>query len=138
MSKRTATKNFESSLNVIAARAEADKIAQQFGKLLNLSVQIDDLGEDVICSPSYGWLTVNDTDEIKDDRDSRFVFQYSAHNSIGNFTISVIPSDNQIELMTEDGLAIDPSDCSMFEADCPQDGAFKISKWSKFDLSSIA
>lgn len=23
------------------------------------------------------------------------------------------------------------------EADCPQDGAFKISKWNKFDLSSI-
>mgnify|MGYP003299573087 CR=1 FL=1 len=67
MSKRTATK-FESSLNVIAARAEADNIAHQFGKLLNLSIQIDDLGEDVICSPSYGWLTVNDTDEIKDDR----------------------------------------------------------------------
>lgn len=66
------------------------------------------------------------------------MFQYSAHNSIGNFTIYVIPSDNQIELMTEGGLAIDPSDGSTFGADCPQDGAFKISKWNKFDLSSIA
>ena len=56
--------SFESDLDVDSARAAANRIAQRFGRMMDANVRPDDLGDDVIDSPRYGWLSVDRTDEI--------------------------------------------------------------------------
>lgn len=125
--------SFESDLDVDSARAAANRIAQQFGRMIGADVRPDDLGDDVIDSPRYGWLSVDRTDEIADDPEARFVFQYSVGDGFGAL---VVPSDNAVELMTEGGYAVDPSG-ETFEADTAVDGSFPLSDWEGFDLSMV-
>lgn len=131
--KNTVIRNtFEANLDVNGARNAANQIIAQLSQMLNISAQPDDLGDDVISSPMNGWLTINDVEDINEDPDSRFAFQYS----MGEFTAIVLPSDNSVELIIHDDV-IDPSGNFILDAECPQDGAFKISKWKKFDPSTI-
>ena len=125
--------SFESDLDVDSARAAANRIAKQFGRIVGANVRPDDLGDDVIDSPLYGWLSVDRADEIADDPEARFVFQYTIGSG---FSILVVPSDNAVELMTDDGYAVDPSG-EIFEADTTIDGSFPLSDWKDFDLSMV-
>lgn len=125
--------SFESDLDEAGARAAADRLAKQFGRMIGATVRPDDLGGDVIESPRYGWLSVDRADEIADDPDARFVFQYSVGD---DFSALVVPSNNSVELMTEGGYAVDPSG-ETFEADTAVDGAFPLSDWEGFDLSMV-
>ena len=131
--RRKKFESFESDLDVDRARAAANRIAQRFGRMMDANVRPDDLGDDVIDSPRYGWLSVDRTDEITDDPEARFVFQYTLGSG---FSILVVPSDNAVELMTDDGYAVDPSG-EMFEADTTVDGSFPLSDWKDFDLSMV-
>lgn len=125
--------SFESDLDEAGARAAANRIANQFGRMVGADVRPDDLGDDVIDSPRYGWLSVDHTDEIADDPEARFVFQYTLGSDFG---ILVVPSNNAVELMTDSGYAVDPSG-ETFEADTAVDGAFPLSDWRGFDLSMV-
>lgn len=131
--RRKKFESFESDLDVDSARTAANRIAKQFGRMMGANVRPDDLGDDVIDSPRYGWLSVDRTDEIADDPEARFVFQYTLGSG---FSILVVPSDNAVELMTDDGYAVDPSG-EIFEADTTVDGSFQLSDWRDFDLSMV-
>lgn len=137
MAKQVAVKNesFESDLDVDGARAAADRIADQFCGMIGVSgATPDDLGHDVIESPMYGWLTVNDTDEIAEDPDARFAFQYSLDGE--DYTIVVHPSDNAVCLMNDGGEYIDPKG-RPFTSDMADLVAYPLSKWKGFDLSMV-
>ena len=121
--------SFESDLDEAGARAKADQMAKEFSRVTGMADFSFDNVKDVISSPYYGWLGTDQVDEINEDPDSRFAFQYS--NS--KFTIYVIPTDNTIELLNDDGLTIDPSTGRKvnYDVDTPQDGAFPMSAWAK-------
>ena len=128
--------SFESDLDVDGARDAADRIANQFCRMIGVSgATPDDLGHDVIESPMYGWLTVNDTDEIEEDPDARFAFQYSLDGT-DDYTIIVYPSDNAVCLMNDGGEYIDPKG-RPFTSDMADLVAYPLSKWRGFDLSMI-
>lgn len=131
--KNESANSFEGRLDEDGARVAADRIIKQFGKLVNKRFLYEDLDGLSLYSPMYGWLSLDDTEEIEEDPDTRFVFQYGTNG----YTAMVIPSDNAVELMTDGGYAVDPSNGSTFEADCPQDGAFNLAKWRRFDLSMV-
>lgn len=138
MAKPATVKNesFESDLDVDGARAAADRIANQFCGMIGVDgATLDDLGHDVIESPMYGWLTVNDTDEIAEDPDARFAFQYSLDGTDG-YAIVVHPTDNSVNLINEDGYSIDPAG-HPFSSDSADLVAYPLSKWKGFDLSMI-
>ena len=78
--KSVKNESFETDLDLEGARAAADRIAKQFGRMLGVNVTPDDLGHDVILSPMYGWLTLNDTDEIEED----FIFSKFIEDKIYN------------------------------------------------------
>ena len=136
-SKKTVkNESFESDLDVDGARAAASRIANQFCRMIGVSgATPDDLGHDVIESPMYGWLTVNDTDEIEEDLDARFAFQYSLDGT-DDYTIIVYPSDNAVCLMNYGGEYIDPKG-RPFTSDMADLVAYPLSKWKGFDLSMV-
>jgi hypothetical protein len=126
---------FESDLDVDGARATANRIANQFCRMIGVSgATLDDLGHNVIESLMYGWLIVNDTDEIAEDPDARFAFQYSLDGE--DYTIIVHPTDNSVNLINEDGYSIDPAG-HPFSSDSADLVAYPLSKWKGFDLSMI-
>jgi hypothetical protein len=121
--------SFESNFDKVGARDRADQMAKEFARVTGMAdFSLDDTVE-VISSPLNGWLTIDQVDEISEDPNSRFVFRYS--NS--KFTIYVIPTDNTVELLNDDNLAIDPATGMPvdYDVDTPQDGAFPMSVWAK-------
>lgn len=138
LNSKKAVKNesFESDLDVDGARVSANRIANQFCRMIGVSgATPDDLGHDVIESPMYGWLTVNDTDEIEEDPDARFAFQYSLDGTDG-YTIIAYPSDNAVCLMNDGGEYIDPKG-RPFSSDMADLVMYPLSKWRGFNLSMV-
>lgn len=134
--KSVKNESFESDLDLAGARHTANRIANQFCRMIGVSgATPDDLGHDVIESPMYGWLTVNDIDEIEEDPDARFAFQYSLDGT-DDYTIIVYPTDNAVNLISEDGYSIDPKG-RPFSSDMADIVAFTLPKWKGFDLSMI-
>ena len=127
---------FESGLNVDGANAEADRIADQFCRMIGVSgaTQVDH-GHDVMNSPMYGWLTINDIDEIEEDPDARFAFEYSLDDT-DDYTITVYPTDKKVCLMNYGGEYIDPKG-RPFTSDMGDIVAYPLSKWNGFDLSMV-
>lgn len=121
--------SFESDLDEAGAKAKADRMAAEFANITGMASFSYDDSKDVIASPYYSWLSIDQVDEINEDPDSRFAFQYS--NS--KFTIYVIPTDNTVELLNDDGMVIDPATGRPLDSDVdvPQDGAFPLSVWAK-------
>ena len=126
--------SFESDLYDVGARATANRIAAQFGRMLGISVRPDDYGEDVIQSPMFGWLPVTAVEEIESDPDARFAFHYVLGDE--DFSIDVYPSDNAVNLITEDGYSVDPSGRLTNPGDGVSD-AFPLRMWKGFDLSMV-
>ena len=126
--------SFESDLDEDSARAAADRIAAQFGKMLGVSVTPDDYGNDVVNSPMYGWLPTSAVDEIEEDPDARFGFHYNLDD--GEFGIEVYPTDNAVNLINEDGYSVDPAG-RFFSSDMADIVAFPLRKWKGFDLSMV-
>ena len=128
--------SFESDLDVDGARVSANRIADQFCRIICVrGATLDDLGHNVIESPMYGWLTINDTDEIEEDPDARFAFQYSLDGT-DDYAIIVHPSDNSVNLINGDGYSIDPKG-RLFSSDSADLVAYPLSKWKGFDLSMV-
>lgn len=126
--------SFESDLDDVGARATANRIAAQFGRMLCVSVRPDDYGEDVIQSPIYGWLPVTAVEEIESDPDARFAFHYVLGD--GDFSIDVYPSDNSVNLINEDGYSVDPKG-KLIDPVGDVSDAFPLRRWKGFDLSMI-
>lgn len=126
--------SFESELDETGARVAANRIAKQFSRMLGVSVRPSDYGEDVINSPMFGWLPVSAVDEITEDQDARFVFHYVLGD--GDFEFDVYPSDNAVNLISEDGYSVDPSG-RLLSSDDADIAAFPISMWKGFDLSMV-
>ena len=126
--------SFESDLDDVGARATANRIAAQFGRMLGVSVRPDDYGEDVIQSPIYGWLPVTAVEEIESDPDARFAFHYVLGD--GDFSIDVYPSDNSVNLINEDGYSVDPTG-RLLSSDDSVVTAFPLRRWKGFDLSMV-
>lgn len=126
--------SFESDLDEDGARAAANRIAAQFGKMLGVSVTPDDYGNDVVNSPMYGWLPVSAVDEIAEDTDARFGFHYNLDD--GEYGIEVYPTGNAVNLINEDGYSVDPAG-RLFSSDMADIVAFPLSKWKGFDLSMV-
>ena len=126
--------SFESDLNEDGARAAANRIAAQFGRMVGVSVTPNDSSNDVIESPVYGWLPVSAVDEIADDPDARFGFLYDLDD--GEYSITVYPTDNAVGLFNEDGVAIDPAG-RHFTSDMADIISYPLSKWKNFDFSMI-
>jgi hypothetical protein len=102
--------------------------------MIGESVVPDSLGNDVILSPSYGWLSADQYDEISDDRQyARFAFQYNIKGT--DFDILVFPTENSVELM-RDGYAVDTSG-NEFEGESWYDDAYPLNEWKGFDLSMV-
>lgn len=125
---------FESDLDDVGARATANRIAAQFGRMLGVSVRPDDYGEDVINSPIFGWLPVTAVEEIESDPDARFAFHYVLGDS--DFEIDVYPSDNSVNLINEDGYSVDPTG-RLLSSDDSVVTAFPLRRWKGFDLSMV-
>lgn len=121
--------SFESNFDKVGARTRADQMAKEFARITGMADFSFDDNIEVISSPLNGWLTIDQVDEISEDPNSRFVFRYS--NS--KFTIYVIPTDNTVELLNEDDIAINPATgmAVNYDIDIPQDGAFPMSVWAK-------
>ena len=128
--------SYESNLDVDGARADADRVADQFCRMIGVrGATLDDLGHDVIVSPMYGWLTINDTDEIEEDPDARLAFQYSLDGTDG-YTIIVYPTDRKVCLKNDGGLYIDPKG-RQFTSDMADIVAYPLNMWNRFDLSMV-
>ena len=126
--------SFESELDETGARVAANRIARQFGRMLGVSVRPSDYGEDVINSPMFGWLQVSAVDEIVEDQDARFAFHYVLGD--GDFEFDVYPSDNAVNLITEDGYSVDPTG-RLLSSDDSVVTAFPLRRWKGFDLSMV-
>lgn len=126
--------SFESDLDDVGARATANRIAAQFGRMLGVSVRPDDYGEDVINSPIFGWLPVTAVEEIESDPDARFAFHYVLGD--GDFEFDVYPSDNAVNLINEDGYSVDPTG-RLLSSDDSVVTAFPLRRWKGFDLSMV-
>lgn len=126
--------SFESDLDDVGARASANSIAAQFGRMLGVSVRPDDYGEDVIQSPIFGWLPVTAVEEIESDPDARFAFHYVLGD--GDFSIDVYPSDNSVNLINEDGYSVDPKG-KLIDPVGDVSYAFPLRLWKGFDLSMV-
>lgn len=131
--------SFESDLDEAGARAKADQIAREFARVTGMArLTPRDSGKDVIVSPSYGWLSVDRTDEIDDDPDCRFAFEYSNNK----FTIEVYPTDETVTLLNDYGEPINPKNGRVLTgynddiAD-PFVGAFPLSVWANAKLRGI-
>lgn len=125
--------SFESDLDEIGARAAANRLAKQFANMIGSSVRPDDLGDDVILSPMYGWLSVDRADEAADDPDARFVFNYALDDG---FSLNVFPSDGKVNLISEDGYSVSP-DGEIIDYDEADLYASPLSDWRGFDLSMV-
>ena len=126
--------SFESDLDDVGARATANRIAQQFGRMLGVSVRPSDYGDDVINSPIFGWLPVTAIEEIESDPDARFAFHYVLGD--GDFEFDVYPSDNSVNLISEDGYSVDPNG-RLLSSDDAYVTAFPLRRWKGFDLSMV-
>ena len=126
--------SFESDLDDVGARATANRIAAQFGRMLGVSVRPSDYGEDVINSPMFGWLPVSAVDEIAEDPDARFAFHYVLGD--GDYEFDVYPTDNAVNLITEDGYSVDPTG-RLLSSDDSSVTAFPLRRWKGFDLSMV-
>ena len=126
--------SFESELDETGARAAANRIAKQFGRMLGVSVRPDDYGKDVINSPMFGWLPASAVDEIAEDPDARFAFHYVLGD--GDYEFDVYPSDNSVNLINEDGYSVDPSGRLLSSEDADVT-AFPLRRWKGFDLSMV-
>ena len=126
--------SFESELDETGARVTANRIAAQFGRMLGVSVRPSDYGEDVINSPMFGWLPVSAVDEIAEDPDARFAFHYVLGD--GDYEFDVFPSDNAVNLITEDGYSVDPTG-RLLSSDDAYVTAFPLRRWKGFDLSMV-
>ena len=137
--KSVKNESFESDLDEAGARSKADSMAKEFSRLTGMArFTPDNLGNDVIISPMYGWLSLKDTDEIAEDVDARFAFQYS--NS--KFTIIVFPTDGTVQLLNNDGMLIDPKNGRELtgyndDIENPSVGAFPLSVWANARLRGI-
>lgn len=92
---------------------------------------------DELVSPMYGTMDLDD--EIpEDDPDTRYVFAYTIDGE-DDLTACMIPSDNMVQVYwARSGCALNPKTGEWFEADCAQDGAFKMSMWKKpIDLEAL-
>lgn len=126
--------SFESELDETGARVTANRIAAQFGRMLGVSVRPSDYGEDVINSPMFGWLPVSAVDEIAEDPDARFAFHYVLGD--GDYEFDVFPSDNSVNLISEDGYSVDPNG-RLLSSDDASITAFPLRRWKGFDLSMV-
>lgn len=126
--------SFESELDETGARITANRIAAQFGHMLGVSVRPSDYGEDVINSPMFGWLPVSAVDEIAEDPDARFAFHYVLGD--GDYEFDVFPSDNSVNLISEDGYSVDPNG-RLLSSDDAYVTAFPLRRWKGFDLSMV-
>ena len=126
--------SFETDLDDVGARTTANRIAAQFGRMLGVSVRPSDYGEDVINSPIFGWLPVTAVEEIESDPDARFAFHYVLGD--GDFEFDVYPSDNAVNLITEDGYSVDPTG-RLLSSDDSSVTAFPLRRWKGFDLSMV-
>ena len=126
--------SFESDLDDVGARATANRIAAQFGRMLGASVRPSDYGDDVINSPMFGWLPITAVEEIESDPDARFAFHYVLGD--GDFEFDVYPSDNAVNLITEDGYSVDPTG-RLLSSDDAYVTAFPLRRWKGFDLSMV-
>lgn len=126
--------SFESELDETGARAAANRIAKQFGRMLGVLVRPSDYGEDVINSPMFGWLPASAVDEIAEDTDARFAFHYVLGD--GDFEFDVYPSDNSVNLINEDGYSVDPTG-RLLSSDDSVVTAFPLRRWKGFDLSMV-
>ena len=126
--------SFESELDETGARVTANRIAAQFGRMLGVSVRPSDYGEDVINSPMFGWLPVSAVDEIAEDPDARFAFHYVLGD--GDYEFDVFPSDNSVNLISEDGYSVDPNG-RLLSSDDAYVTAFPLRRWKGFDLSMV-
>ena len=126
--------SFESELDETGARVAANRIARQFGRMLGVSVRPSDYGDDVINSPMFGWLPVSAVDEILEDQDARFAFHYVLGDD--DYEFDVYPTDNAVNLITEDGYSVDPNG-RLLSSDDADIAAFPISMWEGFDLSMV-
>lgn len=126
--------SFETDLDDVGARASANRIAAQFGRMLGVLVRPSDYGEDVINSPIFGWLPVTAVEEIESDPDARFAFHYVLGD--GDFEFDVYPSDNAVNLITEDGYSVDPTG-RLLSSDDSSVTAFPLRRWKGFDLSMV-
>ena len=125
--------SFESDLDEEGARAAANRLAKQFANMIGSSVRPDDLGDDVILSPMYGWLSVDRADKAADDPDARFVFNYALDDG---FSLNVFPSDGKVNLISEDGYSVSP-DGEIIDYDEADLYASPLSDWRGFDLSMV-
>ena len=126
--------SFESDLDDVGARATANRIAQQFGRMLGVSVRPSDYGEDVINSPIFGWLPVTAIEEIESDPDARFAFHYVLGDD--DYEFDVYPTDNAVNLINEDGYSVDPTG-RLLSSDDSVVTAFPLRRWKGFDLSMV-
>ena len=126
--------SFESELDETGARVTANRIAAQFGHILGVSVRPSDYGKNVINSPMFCWLPVSAVDEIAEDPDARFAFHYVLGD--GDYEFDVFPSDNSVNLISEDGYSVDPNG-RLLSSDDASITAFPLRRWKGFDLSMV-
>lgn len=138
LKKKYKFESFESDLNEAGALNKANQIAIDFARVTGMARLTRQDSDDVIISPSYGWLSIDRTDEIDDDPDCRFAFKYSNNK----FTIEVYPTDETVTLLNEDGEPINPKNGRVLtgysdDISDPFVGAFPLSVWANAKLKGI-
>lgn len=134
--RRSRVPELEATLNVEAAYEAAEAIASQFADMIGADIRLINT-KNIIDSPVYGWLTVDDVDEIKDDKNARFAIQYSVrgNRAFSGYAIVAVPSENAVALVTEDGASVYPDGSSYDEYELKY---FPLDDWKKkFNPSNI-
>jgi hypothetical protein len=136
--------SFESDLDEEGARAAADRLANQFANMVGVSLTPDNM-TDTIDSPVYGTLDAHSAsaaEEIADDPDARFTFDYSVDGYPAD-TVKVRPTDGTICVWRSvyDGYygegAVDPESGECEWEDWLGDCSYPLSAWKNFSFDMI-
>ena len=140
-SKSKKFESFESNLDEEGARATADRLAKQFANMVGVSLT-PVRTPDTIDSPMYGALNLSSVDEIAEDPDARFTFDYRVTGYPAD-TVKVRPTDKAICVWrsASNGFsgegAVDPKSGECEWEDWLGDCSYPLRAWKNFSFDMI-
>lgn len=133
--------SFESDLDEEGACAAADRLAKQFASMVGVRLTPVNTS-DTIDSPMFGMLDVSSADEIAEDPDARFTFDYDVAGYPAD-TVKIRPTDGTICVWRSiyDGYsgegAVDPKDGECEWEDWLGDCSYPLRAWKNFSFDMI-
>lgn len=133
--------SFESDLDEEGARAAADRLAKQFANMVGVRLTPAN-NTDTIDSPMFGALNIRSADEVAEDPDARFTFDYNVAGYPAD-TVKFRPTDGTICVWrsASNGYsgegAVDPESGECEWEDWLGDCSYPLQAWKNFSFDMI-